>query len=115
MYELLWEKLSGIMKDGPLLFTFVTHEYRAFSHHLEIGPFYSEFVFSSVLDPFSRADEGLGRSREVVDLFKSKVLKITCVIFQVQDGGAYLLGIDDPPNYIYFCIVPFFWGFVICV
>ena len=52
MYELLWEKLSGIMKDGPLLFTFVTHEYRAFSHHLEIGPFYSEFVFSSVLDPF---------------------------------------------------------------
>ena len=50
------------MKDGPLLFPFVSHEDRAFFCNLEVGPFPSDFVLSSVLVPFLRADEELGRS-----------------------------------------------------
>ena len=42
-------------------------------------------------------------------------MKFTCVVFQVQDDGAYPLGIDDPPNAIGFCIVPLFWVFLLCV
>ena len=49
-----------------------------------------------------RTNEELGRSKEVVDLFKSKVLKFTCVVFQFHNNGAYPLVIDDPPNEIYF-------------
>ena len=96
------------MNYSPFLFTVVPHEGIAFSHHLELGPLHYESIFSSVQGPFLRADEELGRSREVVDLFKSEVVKFACVLFQVQDYGAYTIGIYDPPNFIDFCIVPFF-------
>ena len=55
-----------------------------------------------------RVYEEIGRSREVVDLLKSKVVNFICVVLQVQDGGAYPLGIYDPPDSIDFCIVSFF-------
>ena len=42
-------------------------------------------------------------------------MNFTHVIFQVQDYGAYPLGINDPPNSIDFCIILFYWGFVIYV
>ena len=95
------------MKDGPLVFPVFSHKDRAFSHHLEVGPFPSDFIFSSVPGPFLRSDEELGRSREAVDLFKSKVVKLTCVILQVQYDATYPLGLDYPPNSIDFCIFPF--------
>ena len=60
-----------------------------FYHHLEVGLFPPEFIFSSVLGPFMRADEELRRYGEVVDLFESKVLNLYRLIFQVQDIGAY--------------------------
>ena len=78
-----------------------------FSCHLEVGPFPSDFIFSSVPGQFLRSDEELGCSREVVHLFKNKIVKFTCVLFQVQGDGAYPLDLDEPPYAIYFCIVPF--------
>ena len=72
-----------------------------------IGPLSSDFIFSSILGLLLRADEELGRSREVVDLFKSKVVKFTCVVFQVHDDGDYPLGIDETPDAIVLCIDPF--------
>ena len=35
-------------------------------------------------------------------------MKFTCVVFQFQDDGAYPLGLDDIPDAIDFCIIPFF-------
>ena len=95
------------MKNGILLFPVVPHEYRSFSHHIELGPFPSDFVFSSVLGPFLRADEELGCSGELVDLFLSKVVNLTHVIFQVQDDTTYPFGINEPPNVIDLFIVLF--------
>ena len=80
--------------------SFVICEDRAFSHHFEVYPFPSNFFISSVLSPFMRADKELQRSREVVDLFESKAANLTCVIFRVQDDGAYPLGLNYPPNAI---------------
>ena len=81
---------------------------RAFYHHLEVVTFFSDFVFSFVPGPFLRADEDLGRYMEVVDFFESKVVNLTHFIFQVQDGGAYPLGINEPPDSIDFSIIIFF-------
>ena len=108
IYGHLWEIVSGSMKNVPLWFTVVTHEDRAFYNHLEVGTFPSNFILSSIPGPFIRANEELGCYKEWVDLFKSKGVKFTCFIFQVQDGGAYTLGLDDPPNVIVFCVVHFF-------
>ena len=58
-----------------------------------------------------RTDEDLGLSGKVVDLFEGNVANFTRVIFQVQDDGAYPLGLNDPPNDIGFCIVLFYRGF----
>ena len=77
-----------------------------FAHHLEVGPFPSEFTFSSVPDHFLKADEELGISREVVNLFKSNTAYFTFVVFQVEDDGDYPFGIDEPPKNIGFCIIP---------
>ena len=96
------------MNDGHFLFPVIPHEGRTFSHHLDVGPFPPEFFFSSALGPFMRANEKLGRSGEVFDLFESKVVNLTRVIFQVQDDGAYSLGINDPTNAIDLCINLFF-------
>ena len=96
------------MKYDTLWFFVVPHKYKAFSHHLEVGHFPSKFIFSSVLEPFLREDEEIGHSREVVDLLKSKIVNFYCFIFQVQDNGAYPLGIDGAFNAINFCIVPLF-------
>ena len=89
-------------------FTLVSHKDREFSHHLEVGPFPSNFVFSSVLSPFLRASEEPGHSGEIVELFESFVVNSTCVIFQVQGDGAYPLGINEPPNAIDLFIVFFY-------
>ena len=95
------------MNGGTLGFHVVPYEYRAFPHHLEVCPFPSDFILSSVPGQFLRADEELGRSREVVDLFKNNVVKFNYGAFQVQDDVAYPLGLDEPPNAIDFCIFPF--------
>ena len=52
--------------------------------------------------------EELGSYREVIYFFKRKDVKFACVIFQVQDNGAYPLGLDKTPNAIDLFIVPFF-------
>ena len=54
-----------------------------FAHHLEVGPFPSDFIFLFVLVPFLRDDEEPGRSREIVDLFKSNIVKFICIVLQV--------------------------------
>ena len=64
-------------------------------------------ILSSVPGPFLMADKELGCSRELLDLFKRRVVKFACVVFQVQDNGAYSLGIDDNPNAIDLFIFPF--------
>ena len=69
------------------------------SCHLGVGPFPYDFVFSSILGLFPRAEEDY--------LFESKVVNLIRFIFQVQDNGAYPLGLNDPPNSIDFCIVLF--------
>ena len=33
----------------------------------------------------------------------------------VQDDGAYLLDLNEPLNIIDFCIILFFYGFLLCV
>ena len=103
----LWECISRIIRYGLLVFPVFPNKYGASSHHLEVGPFPFNFIFYSVPGPFLRADEELGSSREVVDLFKSKVVKFTCVVFQVHDDGDYPLGIDETPDAIVLCIDPF--------
>ena len=42
-------------------------------------------------------------------------MKFTCVVFQVQDDCAYPIGIDDSINAIDLCVLPLFYGFVLCV
>ena len=95
------------MNAGNLLFTVVPQKYRAFSHHLEVGPFPSKFFFSSILGPFMRADEELGIYKEVLYLFEIKVVNFTRVVYQVQDDGAYSLGNNYTPNAIDLCILLF--------
>ena len=108
IYGRLWESESRIVKDGPLAFLVVPHNNGAFSHYLEVGPFSSEFIFTSVPIPFLRADEDLGCPRNVAEVSKNEIVEFTCVIFQVQANGAYPLGINDPPNAIDFYIVHLF-------
>ena len=74
IFGYLWDIVSGIIQDGPLQFLVVPHNHRAFYHHLEVGPFPSNLVFSSLLGPFLKNDEDLWRSREVLDLFEIKIL-----------------------------------------
>ena len=62
-----------------------------------------------------RSDDDIGRSREVVELFESKVVDFNRVIFQFQDVIADTLGINKSPDSIDFCIVLFLWGFVLYV
>ena len=108
IYGRLWESAYGSMKDVPVWFLVVLHRNREFSHHLEVGPFPYDFVFSAILDTFLRDDEELGSSGGVVELFESKLVNFTRVIFQFQDDGAYPLGINDLPNSIDFCTVLFY-------
>ena len=54
------------------------------------------------------ADEYLGWSREVLDIFKDYIMNFICVIFQVQDDGAFPLGLDETPDAIDLCIAPLF-------
>ena len=95
------------MKDVPLWFPVVPHEDIAFFHYPEVGPFPSKFFFSSILGPFMRADEELGIYKEVLYLFEIKVVNFTRVLYQVQDDGAYSLGINYTPNAIDLCILLF--------
>ena len=95
------------MKDGPLWFSVVPHEDRAFPHELEVGPIPSYFVFSSISGPILRDDKEPGRSRELVGFFKSKVVNLTSVIFQVQDDSDFTLGINYTVNAIDLCIILF--------
>ena len=108
IYGCLWESASGSMKDVPLWFLVVPLADKLFSYHIEVGPFHFNFIFSSFPGTFLRANEDLGRYMEVVEFFKSKVVKFTCVILQVQDGGEYPFGIYYTPNNIDFFIVPLF-------
>ena len=87
IYGRLWESASGSMKGGPFWCHIVPHKDRAFAHYIEVVPFPSDFIFSSVLGPFLRAGEEIGRSSKGLDLFKSKTVKFTCAVLQVQDNG----------------------------
>ena len=69
------------------------------------------YIFSYVLGPFLRSDEELGRSREVVDLFKSKIVNFTCAVFQVHDEGTYIpLGLMIYPIPLTYVLSPFSRG-----
>ena len=92
------------MEDGPLVFTVFTLKDGSFSHHLEVGSFPSDFILPSVPSPFFRAEEELGRSKEVVYVFKNEIVDFTCVVFQIQGDCAYLLGLDDPTDALDVCI-----------
>ena len=87
-----------------MVFPVFPQENGAFAHHLEERPLPYNLIFPSVPVPFLRADKELGCSRQVVDIFKDKILKFTCVIFQVQSGGTYSLGLYEPPGAIGVCI-----------
>ena len=52
---------SRSMKDGPLGFSVVPHKDKAFAHCLEISLLYYNSILPSVLGPFLRYDEDLGR------------------------------------------------------
>ena len=54
-----------------------------------------------------RADEELGISREVVDLFKNNIVKFACVVLQIQNRYENPLGLDDTPYDIDLCIINF--------
>ena len=95
------------MKDGPLWFPIIPPKDGAFAHHIEVGPFLTNFISPSVPGPFLRASKEIGRSRKLLDVFKYKIMKFTCVIFQVQDGNAYILGLDDIPMILTFLFSPF--------
>ena len=69
-----------------MIYNFLQED-RAFVHHLEVGTFPSDVIFSSVPGPFLRSAEELGRYMEVVQIFKMRVVKFTRVVFQVQDNG----------------------------
>ena len=69
------------IKDGLLWFSVVPHKNEAFFHYLEVGIFHSNFIFPYVLGPLFRSDEDLGRSKELVYLFKYNILKFNYVIF----------------------------------
>ena len=86
-----------IVKDGPLGFTLVSHKDREFSHHLEVGNPPSGFIFPSVTVPYLRDDEELGNPMEIAEVLKNEIADFTCVIFQVQDNGAYPFGLDEIP------------------
>ena len=101
------------MKDSPLWFPVVTHEYIWFAPHLEVGPFLSEFILSYVPGPFLRTYEELGRYRELVDLFKSETVIFTCVVFQVQGCLSHWGWWDPQCHWILYRTL--FKRFVICV
>ena len=94
------------MKYGPLKFTVVPHENKAFSHHLEVDPFPYDFILSSVPGPFLRSDEELGCSRELVDFFLIELMIISCIILEIQYGGGYTLGVVDTPDDVGSCVLP---------
>ena len=85
-------------------FPIVLHKDGAFVHHIEVGPFPSNFVFPYVPVPFLMADEHLRHSRELVDVFKNDIVDFTCFEFQAQVDSAYPLDIDDTTNSIDFYI-----------
>ena len=86
------------MKYGHLVFSVVRHKDGTLAHHLWVGPLLVNFGFHYVTDQFLRADEYLGCTRELLDIFKVEVMKLAFIIFHIQDGGAYPLGFDDPPD-----------------
>ena len=103
------------MKAITLGFPVVPHNSGVLAHHIESWPFPYNFGLSSVLVPFLRADEYLGRPREVVDIFEVDIVKFSCIVLKVQDDGAYPLGFEEPPNAVDFCIFLRVHGFILCV
>ena len=63
IYGHLQESAYMSVKYGPLIFHVFPHKDSAFSHHLEVGIFPSNFIFSSVPGPLLRVDEFLGLPR----------------------------------------------------
>ena len=89
-------------------FPVVPHKDGVFGHHLDVHPFPSNFILPSVPGPFFWDYEELGRSREVLYVFKIDIVEFICLICQVQDENDYPHGINDPPNAIDFCLIPLF-------
>ena len=97
---------SSSITDSPLWFTVVPHKDVALAHHLEVGTFHANYDFPSVPGPFMRTGEDLGHSREVVEIFEIDIMNSACVVFQVQDDGAYPTGFDDSPGAVGLCLPP---------
>ena len=53
-----------------MVFIVVPNKEGAHTHHLEVGPLPSEFFFTSVPGPFFSADEEIGHSRKLIEVFK---------------------------------------------
>ena len=94
------------MKDGPLGFTIFPHRDGVFDHHFKVGPFPSDLTKPYSPGPLLKADEELGRPRELVDIKKNMIVDFICVTFQVQGGDAYPLGLDDLLDSVDLCNAP---------
>ena len=94
------------MKDGTFGFSVVPHKYRALVHHIEVGPFSSNFIFLSALGKFLSADNELDFPMEVVDIILNDIVDFICVLFQVQGDGTYQLWIDESSDAVDFFMDP---------
>ena len=111
IYGCLWESASGSMKGGTLWFNVVPNEDKEFYHHLEVVPLPSDFVFFSVLGPFMRANEELGRSGEVVDFFRVRLLILPISSSRYRTAVTISLGLMTPPIPLTYLSSPFYRGF----
>ena len=111
----IWECASRIIKDVTLWCPVVSHEGVALAHHLEVGPFTTNFGPPSFLGQFLRSDGDLGSRRELVDIFEVEIVSFTRIVLQVQDDGAYPLGFYDTPDSVDIRIIPWSQGFILCV
>ena len=99
------------MKYDPLVFPIVPPRDGAFSHHLEVGTFPSEFISPSISGPFLRDYDYLGCPREVVDFFKTDIVDFAYVLFQFQCYCAHPLGLYEIPILLTYELSPLSMGF----
>ena len=95
-------------------FTIVPHKDGARAHHLEVVLSPAHFGSPSVSGPFIRADEDLGRPREVVDIIEVYIVDFFCIVFQVQYNSAYPLVLDETPDADYVHILPRTQRVILC-
>ena len=56
---ILWDIISSVMENSPMVFFIVPYQYIVFPRYLEVGPFMSNFILPPVLVPCLWDDEEL--------------------------------------------------------